>query len=299
MKIISKAAAAVALAICAAAALAPVAPAAAQEAGETVAIPFAPPVGQKLTYRLGRTISEDGAATKRGETRLEVGFRRAGTGYVMDATILPDNLPPEIAADPAFAALTLPMSFRVNADGEITGIDDEAQYWAAFEQLVQKTEKPADAASRRAAVEALRKLPDENRLAMLSANVAPLLALSASEFPLGEALEGEQEGMTPVGPVPQQVRVTLERVASGRAHVTSVTTTSAAAFEAAMRAFIDRAKGAPLGAGKFLSLELRDTYEVSMATGLVERQVSQTTAEMEVDGKRSRMVRTNTVERLP
>jgi hypothetical protein len=298
VKIIFKWATAVALAACAAGSLAPLAPAAAQEPGETVAIPFAPPVGQKLTYRLVRTTSEEGAGTKRGETRMQVGFRRAGTGFILDATLLADNLPPEIAAYPAFAALTLPMSFRVSPDGEITGIEDEARYWAAYEQLVRKTQQPGEAPAGRA-VEVLRALPAENRLAMLSMNVAPLLALSASEFPLGETLEGEQDGMSPVGLVPQQVRVTLERVAGGRAHITSVTTTSAAAFEAAVRNFIDRAKGVPLGDEKFVSMELREIYEVSVTTGLVERQISQTTAEMEVGGKRSKMVRTNTIERLP
>jgi hypothetical protein len=299
VKAFFRGAAAVALGASAVASLAPLAPAAAQEAGETVAIPFAPPVGQKITYRLERTISEDGPATKRAESRMEVGFRRAGTGYIMDARLVGDSLPAEIADDPAFAALTLPMSFRVNAVGEITGIEDEARYWAVFEQLVRKTEKPANAASGRAAVAALRALPDENRLAMLSMNVAPLLTLSASEFPLGETLEGEQEGMSPVGPVPQQVRVTLERVAGDRAHVTSVTTTSPAAFEAAVRDFIERAKGVPLGNEKFISMELRETYEVSLTTGLIERQVSQTTAEGEAGGKRSKIVRTNTLERLP
>jgi hypothetical protein len=273
------------------------APATAQQAAQRAQIPFSPPVGQKLSYRLARVDKEAGGE-KRSEGQVDVSFRRARDGYAMEVVYVLGSGAAGFAGDPALSLLTKPLSFRVNDGGEIVGIDNETAYWASFELLMAKMEQGSkDAAAVRSAVDMLRGLPAQSRLALLSRGVAPLLALSASELGVGETLEAEEEGQTPMGPVPQQVRLTLDRVSEGRAHVTSVSTIPAAQLEAAMRRFVAETKAAPFEE-KLVSIEHRESYEVDLATGLAERYVSTKTVETESAGKRAAGVRTETIERI-
>ena len=268
---------------------------------EAVRIPFAPPLGRTLVYRAGEYQKSGGQERQVSSAEIDIIFRRAGAQFAMDVAYRFPGAPPELAADPAVALLSRPMTFQVNADGEIVGVEKEEAYWSAFEQVMAQQPagaNPGGAEAARKGVEMIRDLPAEARLTMLSARVAPLLAWASANLPVGQTIEGEEEGETPFGPLPQHMRLTVEKIVDGRAHVVSTSATSPAQLEAAIRVFTARTGGTVTGGGKVTRLEQQERYEVDTGTGLAERYRSTTVIEGEEAGKRTLDERTQTLARV-
>jgi hypothetical protein len=273
--------------------------AAAAKKGDTVALPFSPPLGRTLRYRMTKSRTDNGVEQKAASAELAVTFAKSGEGYVMETQVSLPGAPASLAGSPDYELLRRPLRFRVNAGGEIEGMEDEEGYWNGVEAAIGKTAKSAPGQpSAKDVVAQMRSIPAEMRLQMLSQQVMPLLTASATKFPLGETLTSEQEGDSPMGPVQQKAELTLERVAGDRAFLTSVRTVPAAELEAAVRRFAEEMGSEVVGDGKLVGLEDRETYEVSTRTGLVTRYRSTNTVDTEEGGKRSRMVAVSEIEQI-
>lgn len=272
----------------AAAALAPPPPGA--EAAETLKIPFAPPLGQKLHYRLTGSEPDADPAKPKPSIGMTVEFARTGEHYVMAVAFEVPGAA-DVASEPLAVLLTTPMRYRVDGDGVIVGFEDEDAYWAGFETTMTSLERQPgrpDSAAIRGGIASIRALPLEERLSRMSKRIAPLIAMSASEFPLGIELELE-EGAEPG----ETASILAARSGSNRATISLVNTASAEALQATAAA-----RGGNSSEEGPVAAETREEYEVSLVTGVTERYRKTITVETETGGRRTKEAFAETTERL-
>jgi hypothetical protein len=241
-----------------------------------VSIPFDPPLGHALNYRLTST------ETRRGQAHsttldMRVVFRRDGAGYVMTATY---DLPPGIPrSNPVAAVLLRPLELRLDADGAIIGMVDEPAYWAAIDGIMDNIIRSLGADARgaeavRATFTAMRAMPDEERLALIARNVVPLLEFGGLEMAVGETREPAHETETPIGSIAQETVLTLESGDADTARLRRVIRLAPGQTERLIRNIRERfgasvVSDAESAAGQ-LPPERVETYEVSLRTGLTQ-----------------------------
>ena len=259
------------------------------QVGQSVAIPFNPPLDVPLMYR--HTIDE----TRSGRpvsTRLNmrVVFTRDADGYVMTATYL---LPPGASpTHPAMAVLTRPLPLRIGSDGQIVGIVDEAGYWAALDSimggLAQHLGADAEAAAAmRGMLTSMRNMPEESRIALVARNVSPIVEFAGTHQRLDAITEGTVTGESPFGPITQEIRTSLVGVSNSTARLESVYRIQPDQFDAIVsnvEARFGANAQARAAAIAEVMIERRDTYRVSLGTGLTELHESVITAAGEIDG---------------
>ena len=189
-------------------------------AAARIEIPFDPPLGEALRYRLSRIENRNGQPHA-VSLDMWVTFARDGDAFVMTTrTEAPPGLPaiPSMAA--TMALLTRPYSLRVSAAGEIVGLVDEAGYWAALDRALAELGRampdPAGRRAAEAAIARIRALPRDELLALLSQNVSPILEFSATGMTPGETLRANDERQSVLGPISQETSATIED--SGRRH---------------------------------------------------------------------------------
>lgn len=271
-------------------------PAAAAEKTAPVLIPFKPPVGKPLHYRE--------SSLKTGGQRIEgtmtVAFRPAGDAWLMTVA---QEVPALARLDPVGALLTRPVTFQVNADGEITGVADEKGYLDSLEKAITAL-VPADqpgAGQVRGLIAQMRAMPAEARTALLARNVAPLVRYAATGHSIGEAVTGTEDAQTPFGPATVTTSQMLDRVTGGIAHFTTVSRVPAEQLEAMIRRL---AAGAAAGEKppadlRLLANETNAEADVETATGLLRHYSETKSVTVSQGGKEETGGTTVTLDLLP
>ncbi|WP_420144176.1 hypothetical protein [Sphingobium sp.] len=179
---------------------------------QSVAIPFSPPVGRPLIYRIEQHRPVDGVARMFSATR-DLRFERAGDGYILHATLRGiDSDAPGAGAESYRAALTpmigIELQFRLNAQGKIVGIDDQDAVWARLQAGITAMLQQFTPGSPRhkAALNVqtlLSSLTPDGRLALLAGEMQPLFLFSGSAVEGGEGRGLRTVAGSPLGrPVP-------------------------------------------------------------------------------------------------
>jgi len=296
------------LAACCAMAVAPAvaqqSPAARQQVGAAIAIPFDPPLDRPLLYRQTVDQTRNGRPVSTS-LDLRVTFARDGSGYIMTvAYLLPAGMS---ATHPAMVVLMRPISLRLNDRGAIVGMVDEAGYWAALDTIVDGLARheggndPSAARMMRELMASMRNLPDESRLALITRNFSPIIEYSGAEMRLDEVLEGSVESAGPFGPVVQDVRTSLTGASASEARIEATYRLAPGQLESMIRTLQTRFRRAPdareqqtLGE---LDIERRDSFRISLTSGLTEQHESVVTLRGQIGGqagaalKRQRLVR--------
>lgn len=279
------------------------APVQAEAAARTVAIPFNPPLGEPLRYRQTTEETRNGRPVSTS-LDLSVTFSRDPAGYVMTAAYqLPEGMSP---AHPAMAVLLRPLALRVSDGGEIVGMVDEAGYWAGLDTVVDGLARnvAGDAAAAeglRGFIASMRSMPEDARLALIARNLSPLIEYSAIEMRLNEVLEGSIEGLSAVGPVVQEVRTTLVEASNEEARVQATYRLAPGQLEAMMRnlqARFGRAPDPRDAAFAAMNVERRDTFRISLRTGLTEEHEAVTIASGDMGGERGGAQKTQRLIRV-
>jgi hypothetical protein len=261
-----------------AAALTPAATTAVRPAqGEVVEIPFAPPIGRTLRYRLVREATRAGRPN-RSEVVLAILFRQASPDYVMSVRIeLPPGLPPPSGATGLGELFNQPMEFRLSADGEILELLNIEAMWTATERALRESvagERPDERA--REAMEQImgqmRALSPEAQRDLFAQNVAPVVAAAATTFTVGEEMSDRGRAESVVGSLEQSSSVRLDGADSRIARLSMRSSVSNEELEAGMRSMIGglAPAGRPMPAFRIVSNEAIETYHVSRETGLTE-----------------------------
>ena len=296
--------------VAAAAALAlPAAPAAAQPAAAaaqspaprgTVSIPFAPPVGVPLRYRVERSTLAPGRPANRAALDFVATFARAGEGYRMSVNyVVPGGAGGAGGGDvdPAAALMLRPLAFRLGADATVLGLEDEAAYWSALEAAADRSLAARGAATPelrerlRAFLGDLRALPDAERLAKIGEIVLPIVAMAGADLDTGEADSVSGPVETPFGRLTADVTQSVERIEGGIAHASTVARINPADAEAMMRAGFARfaGEGAALPEIRVTAFDDEERAEVSIETGLARRYEARRSVELEIAGQRERV----------
>ncbi|HEX8215922.1 MAG TPA: hypothetical protein VF577_00535 [Allosphingosinicella sp.] len=263
----------------------------------TVSIPFAPPIGVLLRYRIAKTTF--GPAERSVTLEFTARFERAGEGYRMTVAY---QLPAPVrsgAADPALVFLQRPLTLRLGGDGTLVAIEDEQAYWAGVEALLERMvaqdgpETPGGREAMRRIIADMRGLPDEARIEKLAENFMPVIAMTGTELTIGAPLRWTGQTATIFGPMTSDVTVSLDRVEGGIAYVSATTTVPREEMERAMRAMFARI--VPPGTGRaipqdfrFHSVENSESSEVAIETGLARRYRAARTVDVEAEGQRQR-----------
>lgn len=277
---------------------------AAEAPGEAfVEIPFAPPLGRTLRYRLVR--ERIGRTTpQRHDVNFDISFRRSGADYVMSVRlILPPNLPPPDAASAIARVFTRPTEYRVSAQGEMLELLDLEGHWRDGERALAEL-GPAlgmDPRAREAAeamVRQIRAMPPEAQLELFARHIAPVIAAAGGAYPLEGALTAEESAQSLMGAIQQSASVHVTGVDERVVRLSQRSSVSSAELEAQMRSLIASVGPPQQDPSQFriISNDLVETYEVSRRTGLTERFRAEKVVVSEVNGERSRGVETITLE---
>ena len=276
-----------------------------ERAPQSVAIPFAPPLGQPLRYRLVRETTR-GGRPQRTELMLAVTFRRSGSDYVMSVRFeLPAGVPPPAASSAVSLIFSRPTEFRLTPSGEIVELLDMDGHWAAGERAVEEMtgQSAVDASARQAVAEMIariRALPPEAQLELFARNVAPIVAAAGVELTVGEELRDSGMAHSLLGSLMQNATIRLDSADGRIARLSSRSSVSSEELEAATRELMARlapSREGPLGF-RVVSNELTEAYEVSLETGLTERYRTERTVVTEANGATSRAGEVQTLERV-
>ena len=223
---------------------------------EAIAIPFAPPVDQRLTYQIEQHRPVEGKVSRFSATR-DLRFERAGDGYILHATLRAiDSDAPASGAEPYAAALTpligVEHHFHVDAAGQIIALDNMDAVWSAVQAGLAKmlAAFAPDTPRHRSllSVQALLSgLSLDGRLALLAGELRPLFLFAG-----GKVEDGAGRGVRTVAGAPLGRPVPVEGVLR-------VTAQSDKALD------LDEQL-----AGQGIAVGI--TYRLSRRTGLIEKQ---------------------------
>lgn len=197
-------------------ALAPVVPVTAG-AQSPASLPFAPP-GQMLRFsierierEMGREADAPDTDTRRFRVDRTVRFTRDSDGYRAEVTVVDVDAPGQAEWGAGFmriyrALLDVPMEVRLSAEGDITDVPDVDTQWPRLCDAIADAPSrgdPATIAANRARnarfAEALRAMPREERVAILSDALRGLIRES-NGFPAPGTVERlRRPGRTPDG----------------------------------------------------------------------------------------------------
>lgn len=187
-------------------------------AAETIAIPFAPPTGTALTYRIDQHRPIGGQASLFRAVRL-LRFEKAGNGYMLHATLQSiDTDAPAPGAEPYRAALGplvgVEMHFQLDGSGRIMALGDMDTVWNTVQAGLSAmlAAFPPDSSRYKAAtrVQALfAGLSAEGKLALLAGELQPLFLFSGSDVVDGPGRGLRTMAGSPLGK-PVEVEGTLK-----------------------------------------------------------------------------------------
>jgi hypothetical protein len=295
------------------------APAAAE--ARTTQLPFLPPIATPIRYRI--TISKSGGETSPPPVSMAYTYRfdRKEDGYRL--TVAAENadlgdfgkLPLSPAMREKLSTLMkLPLVVDVSGDAEIQGIENGDEYVGAFsgwiDTLAAELEKNPDAGQKALAkpiVDMLRSVPREAWTERLLENVQPVLEFAGTELAQGEPFSTEIEAEGPGGqPLTQRISFTLEGVTGASAEITLRSDTDPEQLAAAFRPMMAQIKAAipdsgeadPFGDFVGITQQVRGSYRVATADGLLDSLRSEEIMEMTGSRGKQTRVTTKTIERI-
>jgi hypothetical protein len=296
----------------------------ADQHGLVAEIPFDPPLGQELRYRYQEAIEDDGKTTLRWDTS-SYRFERNGDGFLLTVSPIASG---SNESDPLWQAVekrlgelvSRPFVLELSASGEILALRDEALYWekifealegAIAESAPEEFKDPGAKVAFANYLDMMREIPAENRLGLLVQEIAPLLEFGDTGSVVGEPVEADLEGHSPFGgKLTRRVRISLERVKDGIAHLSIRTTiprdelqTAAANLLSRMAEGTDAAEELVkseevLRAMEQLRYASLAEYEVDVEDGMLVRYRSTETIELAVGEEKDRKVTTQTIARI-
>ena len=247
-------------------------------AADAVAIPFNPPLNQAVAYRYTRSDTRNGQP-RETSIDLNVEFRGGAEGYLMTVRHV---IPAAMERDPAAVLLTRPLVLRVDQEGAILGLEDEAGYWRDVETLLSETARgSADPVGAARVMESMltrmRGLPDIERLALLTRNVSPILEFAGRLLPKGGIRESNQRESV-LGSLTQTLDVTWTRDDAEYLRILVVATIPPDQLTRGIGGFVQDLVPHRAGeVGRVTNFEERTDYRVSMMTGLTEEWTTQRT----------------------
>jgi hypothetical protein len=189
---------------------------------EAIAIPFAPPVDQRLAYQIEQHRPVEGKLSRFSAIR-DLRFEKVADGYILHATLRAiDSDAPPLGAEPYAAALTplvgVEHHFRVDARGQIVALDNMDAVWSAVQAGLAKmlTAFAPDTPRYRSvlSVQALLSgLSPDGRLALLAGELRPLFLFAGGAVEDGAGRGVRTVAGAPLGrPVPVEgvLRVTAQ-----------------------------------------------------------------------------------------
>lgn len=291
-----------------------------KSAGETVLIPFDPPLGGTLRYRW------ETAEQKDGETRMSWSvdsyrFEEAKDGYRLMVEPVSSGSNEKDRAKLAFSKqleeLTkLPFVLRLNDNAEIVELERGDEYWAKIIQALRDvltrldSKRPGHGKMIEAIVGLYEKMPAEARLAKLTEPIQPLVEFAGIETSLGKPIIAAIETSSPLGPVKREVAITLTRISDGFAHLTIRSSIPTAELKKLTASMFDRLNNgalkpeeiakvkAQLALAKDFKAETVADYKISTEDGMLESFHSTQTVTMAEGEKQERRIKTLSVKRL-
>lgn len=251
--------------------------------GSRVAIPFAPPIGETLRYRL-RSASGSLDHPRISEVIFSLSFERTSGGYLMTIARAPNRgqRPARRTAATAFAER--PMTFRLDTGARVVGMEDEAAFWAAFSAVPEGQATPEEPALQHllAWLRLVRDDPAEERIPTLAALAAPVLRHAGATFVLGDVRPGLQTVPTMFGTSQEHVSGYATRVARRHLFVAVASSPPAMQLEPLLQSSLppDHGTNFDLRASSH-----RFEAEVSLSTGLVRRAFTEVRADVDWDGR--------------
>lgn len=293
-----------------------------EPAGETVAIPFAPPLDRPLTYRTTREITKNGETTSVW-TLTRYRFSRDGDGYRLHvepgAGAMTAGDPAARAAFPRVHAMTnRPYVILLGPEGDVLGVENMDAHWAWMRGLIERMAGPAfmsreEAEARRAAMAMLDEIAPEARLAMFVQYVVPLIDWTGTEIHLGDTLEGETEAPGLFGgTLREETSIRPERVEDGHLFVAVRGSIPRDALLAYVESVVSRIPVTGRGhnnqaerdeamrqlrTGR-ISQNTETSYQVALDTGLTRRYRSVGRVELEMGGRAQGKTETVLIERV-
>lgn len=305
-----------------AAATAPGAPAGAASAAvqdaadaQVLRIPFDPPLGTPLRYRYQQS---DGTGAPAKAMIVSLRFEKAGEGWRLTATHSPAGhdgaAPPALPGSaPGGAAATanwfaMPLVLRLGADGEILGVENQAEYGAAilraqeamFEEGMRGA-SPEKRAQGEAILEMLRATPIQDHIDTVIGRLAPILEFGGVELMRDEPTTAElAEEASDGRPFTRHVSIEVERIEDGRADLVMTVTTPGEDFMIATAPMVAKTDAVVPGEPQLEggSMTTRGTYRLGTDDGMLHRFTGVTTMEMKVGGQTTRSVEQESLERL-
>ncbi len=292
--------------------------------GQTVVVPFDPPLDRPLRYRRSKEVDKAGR-TQSVWTVDEYIFSPTDDGFRLRVRTLDTGIE---GADPAtreaFRRTVLrfnrPFVLLLDERGAIVGMEDEEAYWSemlrATEQMIREARVPTTPAEQAAVqhmVGLFRDTPPEARLAVIAEAAAPILEFGAVELTLGEEITNELETTGLFGATARHlIRVRPERLEGGRLFVTMFSSVPREDLIRNTEQFLaripvtgegsnteaERARGlAELRSGA-MSRETEAHYEIALDSGLTRRHRSVERIDVAIGGNRNQQTTTIVLEQL-
>lgn len=266
---------------------------------DQVAIPFDPPLGQRLVYRMQRRSEPGDRGAPTQFFTLE--FVRAPDGYLMTVTPADaDGSPLVLRAMPAPLAS---QTFRVAPDGRIVEMLGEEAYWRAVEDLIRTDARDhpedADAEGSLWAVRQTRGLPNDARMRAIADNGWQILAYAGHTVEPGRVVQDTGSDVTVAGTIDRIERTIVEAVSDERISILFVSTAPIEQLSAAVGEVSQRFGRTPQGlGGRLVGSEARHSFVIDRRTGLAFAYRSVTTMTTEEGGQRRAMIFTVSIERV-
>lgn len=243
-----------------------------EAAGETVAIPFDPPIDENVRYRWEIVDEREGSTTMSWSINsysfegIEDGYRLTVTP-VSSGSNEKDAL--KLSAMKRLAELTKrPFVLRLNESAEIVELVRSDEYWADIFKAVSASlsedksiESQKQARAIRSVMALLEGMPAEAKLAKLTESIQPVVEFAFTEMTRGEPIHATIDTTSPFGgTLKQNIVISLTAVRDGFAHLTIRYDVPREELEKLTRALLD-------GVGKeALSASEREKIKASIAT---------------------------------
>lgn len=276
-------------------------------AGETILIPFDPPIGQDLSYRWEKSDQKDGVTTISWSVdRYRFEESKGGYRLFVEPVSSGSNEkdPKKIELMKKLEELTKQQFvLRLNDEARIAELENADEYWRKITQALREvlSAGKVDATGAKvieSVVRLFENMPAEVRLAQLTESVQPLVEFAYTETTLGKPIKASLDTQSPFGgTIKQDVVVSLTKVADGTAHLTIRSNVPRSELEKLSQAFIarlgsgiikegDAAKAkAAIAAMKDFKSETVADYKISIADGMLETFKSTQTTTFSGEGK--------------
>lgn len=276
------------------------------EAAEPTQIIFDPPLDQPMRFRIERVVERDGKREMTWKVTQATFSKGEGGGYRLLIDTIDSGNEHENAEDKAMneklAELEgIPFVLTVSEEASITGVENLDRYWTKIFDAVESVlaERPAlnEAVDPKVKerlkifMDTMRAMPPEQRVAMATRDLQPLVEFGNTQWTLGQPVLSEFEAATPFGAkVKREVGVTLVSAKDDMARLSIRSEVPRAEFEKVLDSIKDklgaassteeRAKTeAELKKNDHFMFKTEADYDVSLFDGVLSRYQSTETVE--------------------